>query len=529
MVRFAVGRWKAGLTILLGVACIVSVAACLSGTGNHDIPAPVQEPADPAKGDMQAVKLVTLRTNPIQDKQTPVEEMVRNMIKEKTGADIEVQFATLDQFSNKMNLMLAGEEQLDYVGIKMPEAVELYKAGAIISLNDLLDRYGSNLKRNINPNAFKEVTYNGQILGIPGENPFITGNVLQIRTDWLEKLGLPVPVTIEDFEQVMDAFVNRDPDGNGIKDTWGLSPRHFPMFRMTAVFAPFFMPQADQWWLNEEGKLHPPEMAPEFKDMMGKFIEWREKGWLWRETMTASFDQQVDLIGSNKVGAVAGWLTWVIQGGWDVLVRGEVPEANFGVVFLQGPGINKLPSANYSDGTVVITSKSRHPDVVMKFFDFNATREGYNLTAYGPEGVNYTVQPDGTFRYISEDPDDINKAQYYGKYYTFLMSWGDDALQWPVDTFVYNKYNELKKTTNALPRFDAVDKYVFYDQSTWASAARLNELTTYLEEHKLKVFNGEIPLGDWDSVMEKWLELGGNLLIEDKTRQFNEYMDMAAK
>src|SRR5690606_9233912 len=47
--------------------------------------------------------------------------------------------------------------------------------------------------------------------------------VLWIRTDWLDKLGLEPPRTIEELEKVMRAFTHGDPDGNGKDDTHGLA------------------------------------------------------------------------------------------------------------------------------------------------------------------------------------------------------------------------------------------------------------------------------------------------------------------
>lgn len=43
-----------------------------------------------------------------------------------------------------------------------------------------------------------------------------------VRKDWLDKLGLDVPKTLDDVVEVARAFKNDDPDGNGVDDTWGL-------------------------------------------------------------------------------------------------------------------------------------------------------------------------------------------------------------------------------------------------------------------------------------------------------------------
>ncbi|MCL2600008.1 MAG: ABC transporter substrate-binding protein [Treponema sp.] len=64
-------------------------------------------------------------------------------------------------------------------------------------------------------------TVNGRSYGFasPGAAPRNEG--LLIRADWLENLGLDIPVTTDDFLNVMRAFTFGDPDGNGQNDTWG--------------------------------------------------------------------------------------------------------------------------------------------------------------------------------------------------------------------------------------------------------------------------------------------------------------------
>ena len=42
-----------------------------------------------------------------------------------------------------------------------------------------------------------------------------------IRQDWLDNLGLDMPETFEEFKEVMRAFTEDDPDGNGVDDTYG--------------------------------------------------------------------------------------------------------------------------------------------------------------------------------------------------------------------------------------------------------------------------------------------------------------------
>ena len=44
---------------------------------------------------------------------------------------------------------------------------------------------------------------------------------LVIRKDWLDKLGLTMPTTLDELYDVCYAFTFKDPDGNGKNDTYG--------------------------------------------------------------------------------------------------------------------------------------------------------------------------------------------------------------------------------------------------------------------------------------------------------------------
>lgn len=68
--------------------------------------------------------------------------------------------------------------------------------------------------------------YNGKNYGVT--NPMDAVPMAMFwRKDWLDKLGLEVPETLDDYEKVLTAFVEEDPDGNGKKDTAGLAERAF--------------------------------------------------------------------------------------------------------------------------------------------------------------------------------------------------------------------------------------------------------------------------------------------------------------
>lgn len=503
--------FKKAITAALPVILLTASACSSEGDGKS---AASEESGKPA-----ATKIVSISGQITYPRNTDVERRVHEIIKEKTGVDVEMIYLPGNQVTNKRNLMLSSGEQLDFFATSLDSAIQLYKSGAIIGINELLDQYGPNLKKNVNPKAFREVTYEGNILGIPSDSLVITPNLLEIRTDWLKKLDLPMPVTIADFENVMDAFQNQDPDGNGINDTFALSTGWGALDKLELAFAPAFLPQAMEWWQDGQGRLQPPELHPAYKDMMGKFVEWNKKGYIWPDVLLSTMKKQGEAIAENKIGAVAGWFSSTIVNALELLVK-HIPEADYEPVLLQGKGINKLATTAYQSGVVVITKKSKHQDAVMRFLDYHATKEGYYMTFIGPEGENYTRLPDGSREYIADDKEDNSKAKYYAKYYMFGLNWPDEP-SWPISSWVYRKYNEMKAKAERLPRFDAIDKNVFYDKSQWKSNSKLSDMAAYLNEQKMKVFAGETPLSEWDAIMQKWKDIGGAQMIDDRNDQFH--------
>jgi ABC-type glycerol-3-phosphate transport system substrate-binding protein len=137
------------------------------------------------------VRIIGLNCNPSFDKKTAEERRVYERILEKTGAEVNIVFSdggAGGPCRSKRAAMLSSGEQLDFAEMSITEAVQAFNEGLILPLNELLDRYGPNLKKNVAPEAFKRATYDGNILGIPIENSLRTLNALQIRTDWLDRL-----------------------------------------------------------------------------------------------------------------------------------------------------------------------------------------------------------------------------------------------------------------------------------------------------------------------------------------------------
>ncbi len=463
---------------------------------------------DNKTAEKKAEKVIVIRENLGFQKNTPMEHKVHDVIQAATGADVEMLFVPGDQLNNKVNLMLSSKEKVDIItGLSVNAAIELYKSGAIIPLNDLIDKVAPDLKNNINPELWPQVTVDGKIIGIPNENNVGSGFVIQLRTDWLKTLNMQPPKTIADYESVLDAFINKDPDQNGKKDTIGLFARD--LLGLDNTFAPYFLKSGMAWYLNADRKLTPPELDPVYKQLLAKLAEWYKKGYIWRDFLTAKNEQGQEIVAQNKVGSFAGWYSNILSG-YEKL-RQQVPEANYEPILLQGTGSNQLFTRSVLTKVVGINKASKSQEAALKVLDYHATPEGRRTIYYGIQGESYTLNPDGTIDFIGPSKTDDKLASYYAKYYMFDKAYKTNTL--PLNTWTHKTYTKYINKLNEFPHFEGVDMNVTYDISTFKSFTKLTNLDTYLNEQKTRIITGETPVDKWDELMKTWLDIGGKDLI----------------
>ncbi|MDF2961510.1 MAG: family 1 extracellular solute-binding protein, partial [Paenibacillus sp.] len=127
----------------------------------------------------------------------------------------------------KLNVLFASGSAPDLI-FEFSRTVKdpLYEQKQLMPLDDLIQKHSTNYKKLIEqfPSLAKAgKKSDGKIYEFGKLNEVRPQNGILIRNDWLKKLNLEVPKTTEDLYKVAKAFAERDPDGNGKKDTYGLA------------------------------------------------------------------------------------------------------------------------------------------------------------------------------------------------------------------------------------------------------------------------------------------------------------------
>src|SRR5690606_11305326 len=161
---------------------------------------------------------------------TPENNQYSRYIKEVLNIDTKVtwQAASGTNYDQKVNLAISSNDLPDALIVKDSQLRAMVKAGQLADLTEAFEKYASpsvkKFMEKTNGVSQKSVTFDGKMYAIPSIQVQSDGvHQMWIRKDWLDKLGLEAPKTIEDLEKVARAFVEQDPDDNGKDDTIGIA------------------------------------------------------------------------------------------------------------------------------------------------------------------------------------------------------------------------------------------------------------------------------------------------------------------
>lgn len=298
--------------------------------GNNAEEPPAEEPVevDPLGKYDPPITITTIGTLPNEEVAysegfSKEDTMWSRLIEEELGIQQESLWETDgSQYLNRVNIAIATGEIPDIMRVAFGQVAQLVKADMIEDLTDEYEQYASPLLKEImaldDGLTLDGARVNGKIMGVPYNNDFTeSASLLWIRKDWLDKLGLEAPTTVDELYTVAKAFVEGDPNGNGQADEYGIAFNgEKGILRTNYGLASFFSAYgvhmlnaptgAPFYVVNSEGKLEWAGLNPQMKDALTMANQMFKDG-IFREDFGTSGGSAVDGdITANLVGMVYG-------------------------------------------------------------------------------------------------------------------------------------------------------------------------------------------------------------------------------
>ncbi|WP_197081011.1 extracellular solute-binding protein [Gordoniibacillus kamchatkensis] len=441
-------------------------------------------------------------------------------LRELSKTNVNIELIPHQEFTQKLNLMLAAGDLPDILqinGINSTEAAPAVKNGAFYELNDLLEKYAPNLLKKIPQQLWDSsmISENGKIYAIPGEN-YVRNNVVYVRKDWLDKLHLQVPKTIDEYVAMLKAFKEQDPNGNGKQDEIPMSGRQ--NFAFTDEFFGAYDVVPDGW-KYENNQLVPNFIRPQMKQALGVYRKLYQDQLLDNEFLVQQGkDWDAKIKGAARVGMWAHDPSYPDK--WQSEVRQADPNAQLiNIPAPTGPdGKGGMGLASPVGNVWAIPKSNKHPEEALKFLEWYFTDEAQKFLDYGLEGEDYTVE-NGKIQYkYAKTVDDINKENMH---LMFLRLIGPSYLA--NEEFMKGRkdsdliLNGLKVAKNEGRESDGLDMPL---PPTLLSRPELGKNNLWMET-AAKIVTGKEPLDSFDKFVEDWKKRGGDQVIKEATEWYN--------
>lgn len=302
------------------------------------------------------------------------------------------------------NLMMASGDLPDIVGGSevshslKPKFIEYGMEGAFVPLDPLIEKHAPNLKKFIaeHKKIFDSIRApDGNLYFIPYIPDGKYGRAWFIRKDWLRKLGLKEPTTVDELYEVGKAFRDGDPNGNGKKDEVFYFTRNWEeAFRLLALYGGRASGSDTRHdFFIEDGKVKHPYATPEYQPAMRNLAKWYKEGLIDQEFYTRDKKGRDYMLGNNLGGLTYDWFGSTSS--YNDSLKDKIPGFEF-TAFLPPADINGKRYTEHRRIAVkpsgwAITSTSEHQVEAIKYFDFIFTEAGRRLYNFGVEGQHYDM------------------------------------------------------------------------------------------------------------------------------------------
>lgn len=457
--------------------------------------------------------------------------VVGQWLTENLGITVKSEWYSSDIYTEKKGLAFASGDLPDLfinAGLSSVDQAKYGAQGALLPLNDLIEEYGVHTKK-----MFEEAPYikalitapDGNIYALPHVYTLVRdqagGNRFWIHTGWLEKIGKEEPATLDEYYEVLKAFKECDYNGNGVADEIPLSGYEGESVDVMVMQAlGLNVLDLDDYFDVRDGKVFFIPTDEAYHDYLAYMRKLYEEKLLDNEVFVQSYQQfsakgAECLLGSFKDGA--SYYTCPNEGYEYTYMGAMTSERNDKPIYTINGGI--------SIGKVAISVTNENPVETFKLLDWFYSEEGSIMNDWGPEGVAWEYNEDGTWSNLVGDGCETVQEWRQGYVTTgHFNQFGPD------------EFNQLQNNSNAMwlnqLTIDNYEPYFTYqfpdmmmtEEELETISGILTDIGKYVEEARARFIIGEDDVtADWDAYVKNFEAMHVAELLEVYQTAYDRY------
>lgn len=440
-------------------------------------------------------------------------------LQRRTNTEIKFIHPQANQPQNDINMMIASGRMPDLiegpVGDYATGPQQAIDDGIIVDLSHFVPEYSPNYQRVLegHPEWGKQVKTDEGCLytygWFRGDESLQYWFGPQIRTDLLERAGLPLPETIAEWDAALRAFQKM-----GIE-----YPLTFRTPDVRNAFAGAY--DVGNYFYLDDGELKLDVLQPKYRDYLLQMHRWYEDGLLDREYNFQDLKTLDAKVMAGKAGAyveaVGGSMGQYIPAlkkldqsyslagtRFPVLTKGET--AKFG---MKDPEFQRVTS-------ICITTACENPAGAAKMLDYGYSEEGHLFFNFGIEGESYRME-EGYPRYTEEITNSRDgTAMIYSMSRYMASAYGGPFVQ---DKRYFEQYLLYPEQQQAVERWseskaDPLPILSHTREETDILATRGKELEAFQQQNQVKFITGQRPLSEFEDYIEELKGKGIDEIID---------------
>jgi len=326
------------------------------------------------------------------------------------------------------NLLAAGDAPDICVTYSYPTVQAYANMGGVTDLAPIIEEYWDYIPNLVNLLTEENIYYDldpntGTLWAVEARLFNRTPVVLFVREDWLNKLGLSEPKTMEEFEAMLYAFKDNaelllGADADKMVPFSITTDVGFRMMDISESYIPNDITDKDYYiYSYDDRKL----MFPSTKEAMRKLNEWYNAGLTWNDFAVHTDSGTVEgdtLIKAGYVGSLIQNSDQPYRNGDDgwtqSMMRMAGDDAAYITVaaFENEAGLYRKYMSSPVDRKVFFPASNSEPLASLLYLDWISKQENLTFLQTGEEGANHEVLPDGAIQSIAVTGEKIMNSQY---------------------------------------------------------------------------------------------------------------------
>ena len=436
------------------------------------------------------------------------ENIVFQTREEQTGVHVTWNHPPAGQASEQFNLMVSSGDLPDVIMYGWDTvtggALKYVNDGVIINLTPYMEEYAPSFLKLMeeNPDARKQIVdddsnyYYLPMLRLEDKLRVVNGP--QIRVDWLNKLNLEKPKTIDELYTVLKAFKEQDPNGNGEADEFPMTGQKFRAGNGIGNLVGAFGTSWD--FYVKDGKVLFGPVQPEFKEGLSFIVKCFGEGLIDPDYMLNDRTKQ----DAKVTGGISGFLYAVQPATFmrtmaesgrepDFLVEGMTwPTGKDGVAYALLRDYNKMAVSPCA----AITTKAKYPEETLQWLDYAYSDEGNILFNLGIEGDTFHWEGD---KAVYEEKVLHDDQGGYGTFNMALNGWAMSQSTLYHEQLMWQYGYPAAEFWRPADRSLLLPPISFTDEETKRVSKLKTDIDTYVDEMLDKFTTGKEPMENWDA------------------------------